>query len=142
MCILFNIGAMQSAIAAQQPLDTEESLKLAAKMLQQAAGVFAYLKGNIMMAVHQETTPDLNPDTLNALSQLMLAQAQEVIAYKCIRDEMKESMVAKVCSQCDELYTDALRSLQKEGVKALWERDWISTVSLFPCFMSVEKNGL
>lgn len=34
MCILFNIAAMQSAIAAQQPLDTEESLKLAAKLLQ------------------------------------------------------------------------------------------------------------
>lgn len=52
---------------------------------QQAAGVFAYLKANIMMAVHQETTPDLNPDTLDALAKLMLAQAQEVIAYKCIR---------------------------------------------------------
>jgi hypothetical protein len=38
-----------------------------------------------MMAVHQETTPDLSPDTLTALSQLMLAQAQEVIAYKCIK---------------------------------------------------------
>lgn len=37
------------------------------------------------MAVHQDPTPDLNPDTLQALSHLMLAQAQEVIAYKCIR---------------------------------------------------------
>ncbi|XP_038221651.1 programmed cell death 6-interacting protein-like [Zerene cesonia] len=129
MCILFNIAAMQSAIAAQQPLDTEESLKLAAKLLQQAAGIFTYLKGNIMLAVHQETTPDLNPDTLNALSQLMLAQAQEVIAYKCIRDEMKESMVAKVCAQCEELFTDALRSMQKDALKNLWERDWLSTIS-------------
>ncbi|CAG4946407.1 unnamed protein product [Colias eurytheme] len=129
MCILFNIAAMQSAIAAQQPLDTEESLKLAAKLLQQSAGIFAYLKGNIMLAVHQETTPDLNPDTLNALSQLMLAQAQEVIAYKCIRDEMKDSMVAKVCAQCEELFTDALRSMQKDALKNLWERDWLSTMS-------------
>ncbi|XP_045496335.1 programmed cell death 6-interacting protein [Colias croceus] len=129
MCILFNIAAMQSAIAAQQPLDTEESLKLAAKLLQQSAGIFAYLKGNIMLAVHQETTPDLNPDTLNALSQLMLAQAQEVIAYKCIRDEMKDSMVAKVCAQCEELFTDALRSMQKDALKNLWERDWLSTIS-------------
>lgn len=38
-----------------------------------------------MLAVHQETTPDLQPDALHALAQLMLAQAQEVIAYKCIR---------------------------------------------------------
>ncbi|CAK1543724.1 unnamed protein product [Leptosia nina] len=129
MCILFNIAAMQSAVAAQQPLDTEESLKLAAKLLQQSAGVFSFLKGNIMLAVHQETTPDLNPETLNALSQLMLAQAQEVIAFKCIRDEMKDSMVAKVCSQCEELYTDSLRSMQKDSLKHLWEREWISTVT-------------
>ncbi|XP_050677788.1 programmed cell death 6-interacting protein [Leptidea sinapis] len=129
ICILFNIGAMQSAIAAQQTLDTEESLKLAAKMLQQAAGIFAYLKGNVMLAVHQETTPDLNPETLNTISQLMLAQAQEVIAYKCMRDEMKESMVAKVCAQCEELYTDALRSMQNQLHKHLWERDWIPAVS-------------
>ena len=40
-----------------------------------------------MMAVHQETTPDLHPETLDALAKLMLAQAQEVIAYKCIRGE-------------------------------------------------------
>ncbi|XP_059054512.1 programmed cell death 6-interacting protein [Achroia grisella] len=129
MCILFNIAAMQSTIAAQQPLDTEDSLKLAAKHFQQAAGVFAYLKANIMMAVHQETTPDLNPDTLNALSQLMLAQAQEVIVYKCIRDEMKKSMVAKVCAQCEELYTDVLRALQKEPMRSLWDRDWIPTIT-------------
>lgn len=55
------------------------------KIFQQAAGIFAFLKANILMAVHQDPTPDLNPDTLQALSHLMLAQAQEVIAYKCIR---------------------------------------------------------
>ncbi|XP_075976463.1 programmed cell death 6-interacting protein-like protein AliX isoform X2 [Anticarsia gemmatalis] len=129
MCILFNMAAMQSTVASQQPIDTEESLKLAAKLFQQAAGIFAYLKANIMMAVHQETTPDLNPETLDALSKLMLAQAQEVIAYKCIKDEMKESMVAKVCAQCEELYTDALRALQKEQLKPLWDREWPSIVS-------------
>ncbi|KAJ0177559.1 hypothetical protein K1T71_006432 [Dendrolimus kikuchii] len=129
MCILFNMAAIQSAVAAQQTLDTEDSLKLAAKLLQQSAGIFTYLKANIMMAVHQETTPDLNPETLDALAKLMLAQAQEVIAYKCIRDEMKESMVAKVCAQCEEFYTDALRMMQKEHLKPLWERDWIPTVA-------------
>ncbi|XP_022826361.1 apoptosis-linked gene 2-interacting protein X 1 [Spodoptera litura] len=129
MCILFNMGAMQSLIASQQTVETEESLKQAAKLFQQAAGVFAYLKANIMMAVHQETTPDLNPDTLDALAKLMLAQAQEVIAYKCIRDEMKESMVAKVCAHCDELYTDALRAMNKEQLKALWDRDWLHVMT-------------
>lgn len=65
-------------------------------MLQQAAGIFAYLKGNIMMAVHQETTPDLNPETLDALSKLMLAQAQEVIAFKSIRGEYQTALPAPI----------------------------------------------
>ncbi|CAH0582838.1 unnamed protein product [Chrysodeixis includens] len=129
MCTLFNIAAMQSVIASQQLPDSEDSLKTAAKLFQQAAGIFAYLKGNIMMAVHQETTPDLNPETLDALSKLMLAQAQEVIAYKSIRDGMKEGMVAKVCSQAEELYTDAVRAMQKEQLKPLWDREWMPIVT-------------
>lgn len=37
-------------------------------------------------------------------------------------------MVSKVCSACDEMYTDAQRALAKEGVRALWERDWTLAV--------------
>lgn len=44
-------------------------------------------------------------------------------------DEMKESMVAKVCAQAEELYTDALRGLQRDQLKHLWDRDWIPAVS-------------
>ncbi|KPJ20177.1 Apoptosis-linked gene 2-interacting protein X 1 [Papilio machaon] len=128
VCVLFNVAALQSTLAAQQPLDTEDSLKLAAKLLQQAAGIFSYLKGNVLTAVHQEPTPDLSPDALHALAQLMLAQAQEVIAYKCIRDEMKEGMVSKVCAQCEELYAEAQRALQRDHLRALWDRDWIPHV--------------
>ncbi|CAH2267985.1 jg8426 [Pararge aegeria aegeria] len=81
-----------------------------------------------MMAVHQESTPDLHLETLQTLSQLMLAQAQEVIAYKCIRDGMKDSMVAKVCSQCEELFMDTMRSLQKEHLRIILDRDWTTAV--------------
>jgi programmed cell death 6-interacting protein len=34
VCVLFNIAAQQSAIAAAQNLETDEGLKLAAKFLQ------------------------------------------------------------------------------------------------------------
>lgn len=37
-----------------------------------------------MLAIQQDPTPDLNPDTLGALSQLMLAQAQQVFVHKAI----------------------------------------------------------
>lgn len=83
--MLFNIAALQSAVAASQSLDNDEGLKLAAKLFQQAAGIFAHLKATVMVAIHQEPTPDLNPDTLHALSQLMLAQAQEIFVKKAVQ---------------------------------------------------------
>lgn len=34
VCVLFNIAALQSAVAAAQSIDNDDSLKLAAKLLQ------------------------------------------------------------------------------------------------------------
>lgn len=51
---------------------------------QSAAGIFQHLKGIVHSAVQQEPTPDLQPETLTALSSLCVAQAQEVIAVKAI----------------------------------------------------------
>ncbi|CAG2064147.1 unnamed protein product, partial [Timema podura] len=84
VCVLFNIAALQSSVAAAQSIESDEGLKLAAKLLQQSAGIFNHLKGNVMLAIQQEPTPDLNPETLGALSALMLAQAQEIFVQKAI----------------------------------------------------------
>ncbi|XP_037071951.1 programmed cell death 6-interacting protein-like [Pollicipes pollicipes] len=130
VCILFNIAALQSQIAAVQNFESDDGLKMAAKMLQHSASNFHYLKTTVMSAIHQEPTPDLNPETLAALSQLMQAQAQEAFALKAIRDQMKEAIIAKVCAQCDDYFGEALKAMQRESVKSLWEREWLTTVSL------------
>lgn len=128
VCVLFNIAALQSSVAAGQCFDSDEGLKSAAKLFQQSAGIFSHLK-SAAAALGTETTPDLAPDTLHVLSNLMLAQAQEVCLFKAIKDGMKDAVIAKLACQNDEMYADVMKAMQKEGVRSLWEKDWIQVVS-------------
>lgn len=140
--MLFNIAATQSAVAAAKSTDSDENLKVAIKLFQQSAGIFAHLKGVTPYAIPQEPTPDLNPETLQVLSNLMLAQAQELFVLKAIQDEMKDSIIAKLACQAEELYAEALRGLQKEPMRALWDKDWIPTVSTrFILLLFFERSG-
>lgn len=43
---------------------------------------------------------------------------------------MKPAVIAKLCAQCEEYYSEAMKATQKEQLKPLWEREWISLVSL------------
>ncbi|XP_045605029.2 programmed cell death 6-interacting protein isoform X1 [Procambarus clarkii] len=129
VCVLYNIAALQSQVAAAQNSDSDEALKLAAKLFQSAAGVLNYLKGIVHSSIQQEPTPDLQPETLAALADMCVAQAQEVITIKAIKDRMKDVVVAKLCSQCEEMFGDALKHLQRETLKSLWDRDWIPRVA-------------
>ncbi|XP_076628899.1 programmed cell death 6-interacting protein-like protein AliX [Colletes latitarsis] len=129
VCVLFNIAALQSSVAATQSLESDEGLKLAAKLFQQSAGIFNYLKGNVMMAIQQEPTPDISPETLGALSSLMLAQAQEIFVHKAIHDAMKNGIVAKLAAQAEELYADTLKLFQKEIFRAFWDKEWIPLIA-------------
>ena len=71
VCVLFNIAALQSTLAANQSFDNDDGLKTAAKLFQQAAGIFTHLK-SAAPALGQETTPDLSVETLHILSLLMV----------------------------------------------------------------------
>lgn len=89
VCVLFNIAALQSHVAAIQSMDSDEGLKLAIKLLQQSAGIFQYLKGAVPAAVPSEPTPDLNQDTLTCLQALMISQAQEVFIMKAVKGKIR-----------------------------------------------------
>ncbi len=128
VCVLFNIAALQSSIAANQCFDSDDGLKTAAKLFQQSAGIFAHLR-SASPALQTETTPDLAPDTLHVLSILMLAQAQEICLFKAIKDGMKDQVIAKLASQNDEMYADVMKAMQREGLKSLWDKDWITIIS-------------
>lgn len=82
-----------------------------------------------MLAIQQEPTPDMSPDTLAALSALMLAQAQEIFVHKAIHDTMKDLVIAKLASQAEELYADALKLFQKEIFRSFWDKEWVPLIT-------------
>ena len=93
-------------------METTEGLQKAAKRLQAAAGIFAHLRDHAVAALQSDPTPDLEPDTLSVVADLMLAQAQEIVTLKAISDSMKDAIVAKLCSQCDDMFSSVMRSMQ------------------------------
>ena len=81
-----------------------------------------------MLAIQQEPTPDMSPDTLAALSALMLAQAQEIFVHKAIYDQMKDEIIAKLAAQAEEFYGEALKHFAKEVFRAFWDKEWVPLV--------------
>jgi hypothetical protein len=116
---LFNIAACCSDIASTQQLDTEESLKLAAKYYQLATGAFSFIRDNALTATRSDCTSDLYPDTLGVLISIMLAQAQEVFYYKAVKDKMKDLTVSKIAAQCSDYYAEAMKAIQSDALKDL-----------------------
>lgn len=43
-------------------------------------------------------------------------------------DNMKDAVVAKLASQCEELYAECLKTFQRENLKHIWDREWVPMV--------------
>lgn len=130
VCILFNIAAAESQLAAamvSDSLSNDMSLKSAAKYFCSASGIFQGLKHLVPNAVgSQEATTDLHPDVLQVLHLLMLAQAQEVFFYKAANDNMKDNIIARIANQCEDFYNETLKHMQ---ARSSWpDREWLPLV--------------
>lgn len=101
------------SVAADQNVESEDGMQKALKKLQLAAGIFAQLKTSVVGLIQTDPTPDLEPDTLSVLSDLMLAQAQEMVVQRAISTNMKPAIVAKLCAQCEDLFANVMRAMQK-----------------------------
>jgi len=85
--VLFNCGAVESALGAAQDRSTEDGLKKACKAFQNAAGYFGTCKSLLpQLAGKGAVTPDTTLQGLGMAAALMLAQAQACYYEMAVSD--------------------------------------------------------
>lgn len=129
-CVLYNVAAMATQIGATQDLHSEDSMKKAVRLYQQAAGIYAAISVPVSTSsTEQKPTPDLSPQSAAALSALTLAQAQEIVLRKAVIDNKKNVVIAKLAQKTGELYQKCLELMQEESVKSLFGGEWATVVT-------------
>ena len=68
VCVMFNLAAISSTVAADSNKDNPEDMQKALKRLQLAAGIFNHLRDIAVGMIQTDPTPDLEPETLGVLS--------------------------------------------------------------------------
>lgn len=124
--IIFNISAVLSCHAANQPRSEESGLKTAYHSFQASAGMFSYINENFLHA----PSVDLSRDTVKTLIAITLAQAQEVFLEKQIADQKKVGLLAKLASQAGSLYSQSIEGVQENVTKAIFEKVWLLMVQV------------
>lgn len=110
--VLFNLGSLMSRVATSKYREAQRSssddsgaFKEAVKLLQQAAGVFQFLAENFLHA----PSSDLQPETVKFLTNLCLAQCQEIFTLKVIDGDLeqkKNSLISKLCRSTAKHYEE------------------------------------
>ena len=124
--IIFNISAVLSCHAAFQNRSDESALKTAYHSFQASAGMFTYINENFLHA----PSSDLSRDTVKALINITLAQAQEIFLEKQVADKKKIGLLAKLAAQAGYLYSQALEGVQENVNKGIFEKIWMMFVQV------------
>lgn len=124
--ILYQLGSYFSQAALMESRYSDEGLKKSCSYLQSAAGCF----DNMILQIQKENEKatgmiriprDLQPETLQFLKSLMIAQAQETIWQKSLASGMKDSVIARLSIQTSEYYSTAAKyGNSSEFIKLEW----------------------
>ncbi|KAH6591094.1 hypothetical protein BASA50_009095 [Batrachochytrium salamandrivorans] len=117
--VLFNLAALYSQLAGNVNLTSDDTFKRAASYFQQAAGVFTMIVESLSIW----NISGSSAVQLNSLSQLMLAQGQEVFFEKALAGKMKDATLAKLAQQASVFYAAAFEGASKTQV---FDKAWNS----------------
>ncbi|EWG50643.1 hypothetical protein FVEG_09799 [Fusarium verticillioides 7600] len=114
MNILYNLASLYSQLAINTPRGNTEGLKSAANYFSLAAGVLSHMQKEILPELRMSDPPeDMDHDTLESLTQLLLAQSQECFWQKAVMDGYKDASIAKLAARVSDLYNFAGEAAMK-----------------------------
>ncbi|XP_031620786.1 uncharacterized protein LOC116339201 [Contarinia nasturtii] len=118
MRVIYNIGARKTLYAGfhlyNSPKVEDDTLKTverinAIRLLQESAGIFEYVKSN------SPSTSKWTEYDLQGLTDLMLAQAQELHVLKAVEEGVNPKETASLAFACKELYSNSLKTLNRSN---------------------------
>ncbi|KAK5577567.1 hypothetical protein RB653_002510 [Dictyostelium firmibasis] len=128
--VLFNYGSIVSQIASSTNRSNIEGVKRACNQFQLAAGVFTKLREYGSLHPECSTSADFSSDSLQALTTLMLAQAQECIYEKAAMDNLSDSILSKLAAQVAEYFDTFNQFLNSNSLKPIVDRNWSITATV------------
>lgn len=87
-----------------------------------SANIFEFLKNEVMHFIPDEVPKDMQPQLLNALSQLMLTQANEIMYHKAVKDKNSPAILKAVAMQISDLYGQVYKLLNYEQARGVVDK--------------------
>ncbi|KHN77473.1 Tyrosine-protein phosphatase non-receptor type 23 [Toxocara canis] len=112
--VMFNIGAIHAAIAANETRIDLDSIKNAFTHFQCAAFPFQHIRDRMNAAKYSSI--DFEPSLLTWYVNILLAQAQECILEKSLIDHRKNTVIAKIAVYLRDIYMSCHEHLESSGL--------------------------
>jgi hypothetical protein len=111
---------------------------MAYNYLQASAGLFSYINENFLHA----PSLDMSRESVKALVDLMLAQAQEVFIEKVLAEKKKGALVAKLAAQAAHSYNVAAEGLNHDSLKGQFDKNWAEIAKVCGCLLKCKGEGI
>ncbi|ORX45928.1 BRO1-domain-containing protein [Piromyces finnis] len=135
-CVIFNIAAILSAIAATQNRFEEEGKKIAYNYFQASAGLFQFINDNFLHA----PSVDIQRESVKCLNKLMLASAQECFLEKTIFEKKKPNLLSKIASYLTFIYSEISDDMNVMELRDQFDDSWISLVKVKSKYYATISN--
>ncbi|KAJ5069972.1 pcd6 interacting protein-related [Anaeramoeba ignava] len=138
--ILFNIGALSNSKGLLENIDSEDGMKQALQNFQFSAGIFSYIKNELLNKLPKGITNDFSLNSIEMIISLMLAQAQECIVKKAIKSEMKPTITKKLAFQTSLYYEKSIQFLKSSPINNSVEKSFTPHLEIKKLYFKAIAN--